>query len=71
LSAIAEAIDAAQMEIHQIDTKLAEFKHYQQQLQQAQAASHGLQNPDLFSQYERHINIQIQDALTQLTEIQK
>lgn len=52
----------------EIEPILADVERYKQAIQQAEAASKGLQTPDVFSRYERHITRQLHEALDRLSK---
>ncbi|XGV98787.1 MAG: hypothetical protein ACAF41_07575 [Leptolyngbya sp. BL-A-14] len=70
-AAIQAVMAAAQTEVDRISRELAEFKQHHEAIALADAASKGLQNPELFSRYERHITQQLNEAIGRLTEMQQ
>ncbi|HIK15815.1 MAG TPA: hypothetical protein IGS53_11100 [Leptolyngbyaceae cyanobacterium M33_DOE_097] len=68
---IEEVIEAAQKEIAAIDQQLAAFEEHSRAIAQAEANRKGLQNPELFSRYERHITTQLNESLERLAQLKQ
>lgn len=64
-------IKTAPKRIKGIEKILTEISHYDQAIQQAEAASKGLQAPEVFSRYERHITRQLNEAIDRLARIKE
>lgn len=63
---VLEILSTAQKRFQEVEETLADVERYNQAIQQAEASSKGLQNPELFSRYERHITQQLNEALDRL-----
>ncbi|CAA9574144.1 hypothetical protein AVDCRST_MAG81-2032 [uncultured Synechococcales cyanobacterium] len=62
-------IETALKRIKELEKTLSDLKRYDEAIQQATSASKGLQNPEMFSRYERHITRQLHEALDRLSAI--
>ena len=62
-------IKMALKRIQGLEKTLTDIKRYDEAIQQATSASKGLQNPEMFSRYERHITRQVNEALDRLSAI--
>jgi len=58
--------ELAEQRIQEIDETLADIESYTKAIQKAQAASQGIQNPELFARYEKAITSSLYDALDRL-----
>jgi predicted ribosome quality control (RQC) complex YloA/Tae2 family protein len=70
-TAAQELIEAAHQEITRMDEAIAEFEQHNQAIAQAEAESKGLQNPELFSRYESHIQRGLNEALNRLADLKQ
>lgn len=61
----------ARQRIEELDQPLSEIDAMNQKITQAETASKGLQNPELFARYQREINRDLYAALDRLEEIRK
>ncbi len=61
----------AEQRIQEINEILAELESYTKAIEQAQTASQGIQNPELFARYEKAITSSLYDALDRLQAIQQ
>jgi hypothetical protein len=61
----------AHQRIQEINEILAELESYTKAIEQAQTASQGIQNPELFARYEKAITSSLYDALDRLQAIQQ
>jgi RPA family protein len=68
---VLEILSVAQKRVQEVEETLADVERYNQAIQQADAASKGLQNPELFARYERHINHTLKEALDRLAAIRE
>lgn len=63
---LVQDVQKVRLRIQEIDKTLADIETYTKAIQKAQATSQGIQNPELFTRYEKTITTSLYDALDRL-----
>lgn len=70
-SMVARLVDYAAQEVSRLQEELADYDGHIQAIAQAEVQSKGLQTPELFSRYERHLNNLLNESLNRLVAMQQ